>query len=94
MAKQRRRHPQPGVSAEGRETALEKARILTSYMLCAKVDDARRCEVKSMEPSELREVVAADPGHPLARSIGESLDVVEGRRLASVFWGPGVSAHA
>ncbi len=74
-----RRRERPCVSAEDRERALGTARALASYMLAAEVDDTRRRAIKSMEPRELREVVAENPGHPLVRSIGEALDLAEAR---------------
>lgn len=86
MARLRRRETE-GPSGEDRAEALDRARAMLWYGLVAEVTPPwGREQIEVMGPAELREVLAARPDLPTATTVSESLEVVDGRRLATVFW--------
>lgn len=86
MARRRPRRP-AGPSGEDRDEALDRARAMLWYGLVAEVDPPwTREQLETMGPAELRDVLATRPDLPTASTVAESLEVVEGRRLATVYW--------
>lgn len=85
MARRRTRHT-AGPSGEDRAEALGRARAMLWYGLVGEVDPPwTRDQIEAMGAAELRDVLAARRTLPTASAVSESLEVVEGRRLASVF---------